>query len=228
MSGFRGKPLISGRDFSEGSFSGVGVQTINAQNQWHGYVGMSADEEGSTIEFHSGVVVDLTGATFATAGGGAQTQITGVAHNSELGDVIFFNGCSTGGYNAAAQIVAVGGANDFTIDIAFIDDPVTEGFFQHPDHFKILSGAVKTIGFIASCSATMAVGAGTCKFAVYDNKTLKHQVERRFPNSTDVGAWANSGIIDVSVGDEISYAIMNTSNSNNIDISDISFMIFPI
>lgn len=214
------------KGYAEMMVTGGGTQVINGTNQWHAYVGASVDEISDDITFHTGAIVDLTGATFASADGGASTQITGVTHGLSIDDIIVLNGVSTAGYNSVAQVSAVGGSNDFTIDIAFIDDPATEGFFQHPDHFEIGENSAGTYVVNITNSGTVSTTAATLTYAIYDGKALKHKIPRRYPNTTDIGATALTSLVTVSAGDEIWFGILNATNANDIDIDELSFIIF--
>jgi hypothetical protein len=212
--------------YCEFSVDGGTEYTINGTNQWQGYVGGSADECSDSVEFHSGALVNLTGATFATAGGGTQTQITGVTHGLEVGDVITISGSSTSGYNNVFTVDVVGGTTDFTIDAAFVDDPTTEGELAHADHFKIVRSGVYFI--VASMSGSISTSAGTFSYGLYDNATLKHQIDRRYPNAADRGAHPLTGLVAASVDDEIWFGVNNMNNSNNLDLDNVSFVLVRI
>ena len=211
-----------------------GATTIDTALVWHGYVDAGAGSLSSNWTFNEGVRTDLTGATFATASAGAETQITGVTHNLSVGDYVTISGCSTVSYNSttstAHQVTAVGGATDFTLDVAFVDDPGTEGFVTRGD--QLVAGADAAGTYIVQCSASgfIATNAATCQFGVFKNAGLETKRDRKFSNANDRGAFnfSNGRIISVAATDVIWIGILNEDNTNSITLGDLDFSIHKL
>jgi len=206
--------------------TGAGTFVIDTQNAWHGFLGLSADEKAGDISSHVGTRVNLAGATFISAGGGAQTQITGVAHGLSVDDYVTITGSSDAAQNGVAEVVAVGGATDFTVDIVFSSNPATKGFVTHPDHAEIQRAGIYLV--IVTQSGTAITGASTGVYAIFKNKNMKHEIARKYANALNVGAHAVSGLVDASIGDEIWLGVKNSENTNDFTITDTSFVVARI
>jgi hypothetical protein len=207
---------------------------IDTASVWHGYTDAITGILSAGWTFSAGVRTDLSGATFATASGGSETQITGVTHNLSLNDYVTLSGCSTAGYNTTTstvhQVTAVGGATDFTLDVAFIDDPATEGFVIRADQLVAGAAAAGTHAIQDSASGFIAVSTATVQFGVFKNGTLQTKRDRKFTTATDRGAFmvANGLILTVAEADVIWIGVFNESNANDVTIGDMDFSIHKL
>ncbi len=213
-------------EFAAMTVSSGSATTIDTADVWHGFIDASTGTLSGNWSFVEGVRTDLSGATFATADSGNKTNITGVTHNLSVNDYVTLSGSSTGGYNTTTstvhQVTAVGGATDFTLDRAFVDDPGTEGFVTRADQLVAGAGAAGT--YIVQCSASgfIATNAATVQFGVFKNGTLEAKRDRKFSNANDRGAFnfANGRIISVVATDVLWIGIFNEDNTNNVTIGD--------
>lgn len=212
--------------YAELTGTGIGNLVIDSQSKWHGFIGLSEGDVAGDITTHAGTRVDLTGATFASASGGTETQITGVTHGLSLNDYVTITGSSDAAQNAVAQVTAVGSSTDFTVDVAFSSDPVTEGFVTHPDHIEIGHAGIYMVTITQS--GTGVTGASTALYAIFDNKNMKHQIRRKYANAVDQGAHAITGLVNAAAGDELWIAVQNTDNANDLAISETSFVVVRV
>lgn len=107
-------------EYGEIKKSSGAATVIDSTAKWHAYVDGSAGTNSGNITAVTAVRTALTGATFATAGGGAQTQITGVAHGVSLNDYVTITGTSDAAQNAVGQVVAVGASGSIATSAATI------------------------------------------------------------------------------------------------------------
>ena len=221
-------------EFGSMTVSSGSASAIDTALVWHAFIDATIGQLSSNWSFVEGVRTALSGATFATASGGSETQVTGVAHGLSVGDYVTLSGCSTAGYNTTAstvhQVTAVGGATDFTLDTAFVDDPATEGFVIRAD--QLVAGADAAGTYIVQCSASgfIATNAATCQFGAFKNGTLETKRDRKFSNANDRGAFnfANGRIISVAEADVVWVGILNEDNANDITIGDMDWSIHKL
>jgi hypothetical protein len=221
-------------EFASMMVTGGSATAIDTSSVWHGYIDAITGILSGGWTFGAGVRTALAGATFATASGGSETQITGVAHGLALNDYVTLSGCSTGGYNTTTstvhQVTAVGGASDFTLDVAFIDDPGTEGFVVRADQLVAGAAAAGTHAIQDSASGFIAVSTATVQFGVFKNGTLQAKRDRKFTTATDRGAFmvANGLLFTVAEGDVVWIGVLNESNANDVTIGDMDFSIHKL
>ncbi len=211
--------------FAEMSITGGGAYTINTTGAWHGLIGASADESNGINVITGAIKTDIS--AYATSDAGARTKVTTAgAHSLSLNDIITIT--NTTNYNDIYQVMEIIDATNFTIDKAWDTNDDAQGTYALPDHFKVPSDGAGEYQVIWTGSGSIVTSTATCNFAIVVNKVVKHFIGRKFANAADVGAFTGTGMISVPSGNIVWLAIKNLTNTNNIDVDELSFNLHKI
>ena len=202
--------------------------TVNSEDDHHSYHsnGLAGD--------------DLLNWTFDAGGGGTSFAISGVTDPG--GGQIEATTSSAHGL-AVDDVISITNTTDYD-DVYIIDSVPTTTTFQVTDTFvssqtgtmdqaaviNADAGAAGTYQVTWSAGMTSAANNETFDFEVFIGETTQDDthIRRKFGTAMDFGSTSGTAIIDILVGDKISFALTNTDSAGNILIRDITIILHQI
>jgi len=186
--------------------------TINAADEWHAVDGLLL--EGNLQGFTYDAGLDGVVASIADAGGGDIT-VGDVGHGLAVGDIIAMNGHTDSAYNGLFEVKSTATSDVFTITATYTADDT--GFWQKGSNLTCINA-----GFYSgqwSAAGTSETINHVFDFAPAVNTTVasKAKARRKFSN-VDFGSFGGCGIIQLAVGDKISFVLQNVGASGDVTI----------
>lgn len=193
---------------------------IDSQNDIHGFFGLQTSFTSNDLNFRLGKRgTDIT--SFADRGG--NTEITTTApHGLQADDIITITG--TTNYNGEQQVLEVGSSNTFTIVYPFAGNDGS-GNYILPDSFITPSPGIYFI--VISLTVSVLVDNPEFEFIPYCGATFVNTFKLKTSNLTSPKA--GPPIIKLCVTSKntrLWLGVRNLTNTSDITINSITFMIF--
>lgn len=187
---------------------------INTQNIPHFVQGLFTDDDSNGFTFSAGSSGALTVFADYSATMPGTVLATDVAHGLSTGDTIGIT--ATTNYNGAFN-VTVTGVDNFYFTDTFVADDGTGTWYQG-DRYSVDPGVGAKFRVGWHCFGSPDSGGGAdFEFELFINEAPVEKAEsaRTFGNSTDIGTLGGGGLIDLVDGDELSFSIINMTDTVN-------------
>lgn len=207
--------------YAEAHISGGGAITVDTFNEWQAVTGFVVDHS-SGITFNAGSTGAIT--VYANPGGG-QVTVTSAGHGLSNGDIITITGSTN--YNDIYEISNVIAPNTFEITAAFLGDDAA-GTWRNGSNFVIIAAGIYLFTWQISASSAAVNKIFTFTLSLDAAIELAGLQRRKFATGGDVGAVAGSFIIDASVGEIVTFNLMNETDANNITIEQATMNLHRI
>lgn len=196
--------------------------TINTVNIPHFIQGLFSDGLSKGFTFSAGSTGAIT--AFADAGGG-QVTVTSAAHGLLNGDAVTISG--TTNYNGIF-IVANKTDNTYEITDTWVVDDATGNWYLG-DRYTVNGGSGGVYQVVFHAFGASAAANKNFEFEIYVNGVNGGVAEggRRF-SSLDIGTVSGGGLISLSPGDVVSFAIINQTDTTDFTFTHISLFLHKI
>ena len=170
-----------------------------------------------------------TGAITDTVDNGSgKLRITSAAHGLSTGAVLSTTGLTTTAQNEVTNVTVIDPATFDCDDISFVTGSET-GIWYEGDKLTAMQGASGTYKAEFNAHGVSALSNKIFSFGFYKNAVWQDNVEakRKFA-SIDIGPMAGGGIIEVTEGDIMTFAIFNNTDTTNFTIEHASLVLHKI
>ena len=160
---------------------------------------------------------------------GAQAQITTTgSHGLAAGDIVSLTNMSAG-TNAGLHVVLAPIAAT-TFEITSTNSANATGTMDQAATLDVVTGSAGSYSVFWSASATSATNNETFDFEIRKNATtvVGTKTRRKFGTATDFGSFSGLGIVDITNGDKISFALSNEDSSANITIRNLTIVLIRL
>jgi hypothetical protein len=186
--------------------------TINTQNIPHFVQGLFSDDISNGFTFSAGSSGALTVFADYSATVPGAILATDASHGLSTGDTISIT--NTTNYNGVFNVTVTGSDNFYFTDTFVADDGT--GTWYQGDRYSVDPGVGAKYRVGWHCFGSPDSGGGAdFEFELFINEAPVEKAEsvRTFGNSTDIGTLGGGGIINLVDGDELSFAMINMTDT---------------
>jgi len=204
---------LGASDYGEmgAEYGSSATEIINAADEWHAM--HHANINGLPPHLNSGFTFTAGSegviASIADAGGGIVT-VTDDAHGLLAGDIVTQNGCADANYNGVFEVLTVPTASTYTITATW--GTTDTGTWQMGSYLLVATTGVYRGMWNSSFSQSLN-NTQTSIVSPYINVTqsTKAVSTTLLTNNTDIKTIGGGGLISLSVGDRVWFAVRSTS-----------------
>lgn len=183
--------------------------TINAADQFHMITSWLAGLTNS-FTFTAGALATING--IADNGGNARFQ-TSAAHGLAVGDRISINNNPHGAYNGLHEVSGVSDTTHFDIAVAY-NAAGSSGSVQRGARLRCNASGKYRLSWALSALPESANHVFAL-VPVINTTTSSKEHQRKYNTNTDYGNSSGTEFVDLTSGDDITFAVKNVGNSGN-------------
>jgi hypothetical protein len=186
---------------------------IRGTNQWQAITTNVVTGLLSVFSYDSGGIGTVS--SIADVGGGIVSVTAGAAHGLAPDDIITING--TTNYNEIYKVLSTPSADVFTVTSAYVSDQ--SGFWQQGSTLTVLSGGEGVYKGTWASSGISEINAHVFDFTPVVNTVIATAATaRRKFSVADFGSFSGTELVNLSVGDKITFAVRNITATNDVTI----------
>lgn len=191
------------------------LQTISAANTYHAVTGMGENSctEGVTY------IDSLVGVVTSTADNGGILRCTDVGHGLDTGNYLTLVGMGNSSHDGVTRVTVVD-LDTFDCDDISYSSSGDSGNWRRGSAIVISENYQNRLGLDWSASFTASSNNKNFQIECFKNTTELNEIvaERKVGTGGDLGNASSGGIVDVSSGDVVWFAIKNTTDTTDCTI----------